>query len=101
MAFSFRSATRKGGGGVADRATLEAISKSQAVIEFNLDGTILTANDNFCKALGYQLDEIVGQHHRMFVDPAEAGSSQYREFWERLRAGQFDAAEYKRIGKGG
>jgi methyl-accepting chemotaxis protein len=80
---------------------LTAISRSQAVIEFETDGTIITANPNFCSALGYGLDEIVGKHHRIFVDPAEAKSREYGEFWDRLREGKFQAAEYRRIGKGG
>jgi methyl-accepting chemotaxis protein len=80
---------------------MAAISKSQAVIEFNLDGTILTANDNFCAAMGYRADEIVGRHHRMFVQPDVAGGADYRAFWERLGHGQFEAAEYMRLGKGG
>lgn len=80
---------------------LEAIGKSQAVIEFNLDGTIITANDNFLAALGYTLDEIKGQHHRMFVDSAEREHPDYEAFWESLRAGKFQSAEYKRYGKGG
>ena len=78
-----------------------AIGKSQAVIEFSLDGTIITANDNFVSAMGYTLPEIVGQHHRMFVDPSEWDSEGYRRFWERLRSGTIDAAQYKRIGKDG
>ena len=84
-----------------DHATLEAISKSQAVIEFNLEGVVLTANENFLKVLGYQLSEVIGQHHRIFVDAVYANSSEYRAFWERLGRGEFEAAEYKRIGKGG
>lgn len=80
---------------------LEAISRSQAVIEFETDGTILTANPNFCSALGYRLDEIVGKHHRVFVDPAEAASADYAKFWDGLRAGRFQSAEYRRIGKNG
>ncbi len=80
---------------------INAIGKAQAVIHFNLDGTILTANPNFLNALGYTLDEIKGQHHRMFVEPAYAASSDYQLFWERLRAGEYQSAEYKRIGKGG
>ncbi len=80
---------------------LAAISRSQAVIEFELDGTIITANPNFCSALGYGVEEIVGKHHRMFVDPAEAKSREYAEFWDRLREGKFQAAEYRRIGKAG
>jgi len=83
------------------RGYVEAISKSQAVIEFNLDGTIVTANENFLKTLGYTLGEIQGQHHRMFVEPAYAESAEYRRFWEKLNKGQFDSGEYKRFGKGG
>jgi len=80
---------------------IEAIGKSQAVIEFNMDGTVLTANANFLNALGYSLGEIQGQHHSMFVDPAERDGAGYRDFWAKLNAGQYQAAEYKRIGKGG
>jgi len=82
-------------------AQVEAISKSQAVIEFNLDGTIVTANENFLKTLGYSLSEIQGKHHSMFVEPAMRDSAAYREFWANLNRGQYQAAEYKRIGKGG
>lgn len=78
-----------------------AINRSQAVIEFNLDGTIITANDNFLDALGYTLEEIQGQHHRIFVDAAHRSSPEYSHFWNQLRQGQFQAAEYKRLGKGG
>ncbi len=78
-----------------------AISKSQAVIEFNLDGTIITANQNFLSTLGYSLEEIKGKHHSMFVEPAVRDSSAYREFWARLNHGDFESAQYKRIGKGG
>src|ERR1700760_2836417 len=82
-------------------AQTAAIGKSQAVIEFNLDGTIITANENFLGAIGYSLDEIQGQHHRMFVDPVQRESVEYRQFWDRLRRGDFDAGQYKRIAKGG
>jgi methyl-accepting chemotaxis protein len=82
-------------------AQADAISKSQAVIEFRLDGTIVTANTNFLGALGYTLDEIKGKHHSMFVYPAERDSAAYREFWARLNRGEYQAAQYKRIGKGG
>ena len=78
-----------------------AISKSQAVIEFNMDGTVRTANDNFLHALGYSLDEIQGKHHSMFVQPSERDGAGYREFWAALNRGEYQAAEYKRIGKGG
>ena len=80
---------------------LEAINRSQAVIEFNLDGTILNANANFCNAMGYALEEIRGKHHRMFAEPAFAASNDYTEFWNKLRRGEFQAAEYKRLAKGG
>lgn len=80
---------------------IEAIGKSQAVISFNLDGTIITANDNFLGAVGYRLEEIKGKHHRMFVAPEEANSAQYRQFWESLRTGHFQSGEYKRINKNG
>jgi methyl-accepting chemotaxis protein len=80
---------------------IAAIEKSQAVIEFNMDGTVLTANDNFLRALGYSLGDIRGKHHSMFVDPSERNSAAYREFWASLNRGEYQAAEYKRIGKGG
>lgn len=80
---------------------ISAIDKSQAVIEFNMDGTIIEANENFCNTMGYRLEEIEGRHHSMFAEPAVAASAEYREFWEKLNRGEFDAAEYKRLGKGG
>jgi methyl-accepting chemotaxis protein len=80
---------------------IEAIGKSQAVIEFALDGRILTANENFLKTLGYSLEEVRGQHHGMFVDPAYRQSADYRTFWDKLGRGEFDAGQYKRIAKGG
>ncbi|MGQ3303377.1 MAG: methyl-accepting chemotaxis protein [Phreatobacter sp.] len=80
---------------------LAAIHKAQAVIEFTLDGTILTANENFLKTLGYGLDEIRGRHHSLFVASGEANSGEYRAFWASLARGEFQAAQYKRIGKGG
>jgi methyl-accepting chemotaxis protein len=78
-----------------------AISRSQAVIEFNMDGTIITANENFLATLGYSLEEIRGKHHSLFVEPATRDSAEYREFWARLNRGEFQAAQYKRVGKGG
>jgi methyl-accepting chemotaxis protein len=80
---------------------VNAIEKSQAVIEFKLDGTIITANENFLSVLGYSLGEIQGRHHSMFVDPAERDAATYRQFWEKLNRGEFQAAQYKRIGKNG
>lgn len=84
-----------------DEGKIEAISRSQAMIEFDTEGNILTANENFCDALGYQLSEIRGKHHRLFVDRDYANSVEYREFWEKLRGGEYNAAEFKRFGKGG
>jgi len=80
---------------------IAAIGKGQAVIEFKMDGTVLNANGNFLKALGYSLDEVQGQHHSMFVDDSYARSGEYRDFWARLNRGEYQAGEYKRIGKGG
>ncbi|MBK0023997.1 PAS domain-containing methyl-accepting chemotaxis protein [Ochrobactrum sp. S46] len=82
-------------------AVLAALSKSQAMIEFDLSGKILTANENFCKALGYDLSEIVGKHHSMFVESDYVKSPDYKAFWAKLAAGQFDQQQYKRISKGG
>ncbi|MFC0241275.1 methyl-accepting chemotaxis protein [Rhodopseudomonas telluris] len=78
-----------------------AANRSQAVIEFNMDGTVRTANENFLKTIGYSLDEIQGKHHSLFVEPAMRDSPAYREFWAALNRGEYQAAEYKRIGKGG
>ncbi|USG60576.1 PAS domain-containing methyl-accepting chemotaxis protein [Sneathiella marina] len=80
---------------------IDAVNKSQAVISFKLDGTIIDANDNFLGAVGYSIDEIRGEHHRKFVEPAYGESAEYAEFWASLGRGEFQAAEYKRIGKGG
>jgi len=80
---------------------INAISKAQAVIEFNLDGSVLTANENFLKTLGYSITDIKGKHHRMFCDPAYAGSNEYQAFWQKLGRGEFDSGRYKRIGAGG
>jgi methyl-accepting chemotaxis protein len=80
---------------------IEAISKAQAVIEFNMDGTIITANENFLSTVGYSLEEIQGQHHSMFVEPAFKAGVEYRLFWESLNRGEYESKEYKRLGKGG
>ena len=80
---------------------IAAVSKAQAVIEFNMDGTIITANDNFLNALGYTLDEVKGRHHSMFVDTSFARSNEYKDFWAKLNRGEYEAKEYKRLGKGG
>ena len=80
---------------------IAAIRKSQAVIEFDLSGMILDANDNFLGAVGYALADIKGKHHRLFVDPAEHNGEAYRRFWEKLGRGEYDEGQYRRLGKGG
>lgn len=80
---------------------IQAVSRSNAVIEFQPDGTILTANENFLAATGYQLDEIVGQHHGIFMPSAQRESDAYQRFWTDLAAGNFMADEFERVGKGG
>ena len=82
-------------------AQLDAIDKSQAIIEFSMDGKILTANDNFLKTVGYTLPEIQGRHHSMFAEEAYQRSPAYREFWADLNRGLYKAGEFKRFGKGG
>lgn len=80
---------------------MTAISRSQAVIEFDLDGTILHANDNFLDVTGYTLDQIVGQHHRIFVDPQEAALPEYSDFWDKLNAGEYQTGQYRRRNSAG
>ena len=82
-----------------DSAILDAFGQSQAIIEFELDGTILTANKNFLDCIGYTLEEIQGKHHSMFVEPEYSRSDEYRSFWKRLGAGEFDTNLYKRVTK--
>ncbi|GJD72861.1 methyl-accepting chemotaxis protein [Methylobacterium goesingense] len=82
-------------------AKLQALDRSQAVIEFKLDGTIVTANSNFLATMGYSLDEIRGRYHNLFVDPAEHESAAYRAFWAELAKGAFQRGEYRRLGKDG
>jgi methyl-accepting chemotaxis protein len=78
-----------------------AIRRSQAVIEFTLDGNVVSANENFCSALAYRLEEIKGQHHSMFCEPAYVDSPDYKEFWAKLNRGEYVAGEFRRLGKGG
>ena len=91
----------------AKRQTIEqagmvaAIERAQAVIEFDLDGTIQRANANFLAAVGYEEDEIRGRHHRIFCDPEYAASTEYQTFWRNLREGRFEAGQFQRFGKGG
>jgi methyl-accepting chemotaxis protein len=80
---------------------LHAINKAQAVIEFNLDGTIHSANPNFLRVMGYSLAEIRGQHHRLFTEPAFAESPAYQAFWAKLGRGEYDEGQYRRLAKGG
>ena len=80
---------------------LRSLHRVQGIIEFDLDGTIRTANDLFLNLVGYELEEVKGKHHRMFVDPEEAGSHRYEEFWQSLRSGKADTRTFKRLGKGG
>lgn len=86
---------------VNSRGQIEAIHRSQAVIEFSLDGTILTANENFLELTGYPLAEIQGKHHSIFVDPKERDSAVYREFWQALSRGEYRSAQFRRIAKNG
>ncbi|MCR9137862.1 MAG: PAS domain-containing methyl-accepting chemotaxis protein [Alphaproteobacteria bacterium] len=83
------------------KAIFDAMSKSQAIIEFDLSGNILSANENFCSAVGYQLSQIQGKHHSMFVEPAYAASAEYKAFWEKLGRGEFESGQFRRIGNGG
>ncbi len=82
-------------------AVYQALDRAQAIIEFDLDGTVITANENFLDTFGYDLDEVVGKHHRMFCEPTYAASPEYAEFWQKLGRGDYDEAEFKRLGKSG
>ncbi|WP_284759882.1 PAS domain-containing methyl-accepting chemotaxis protein [Agrobacterium sp. fls2-241-TYG-188a] len=84
-----------------DKGKMNALSRSQAVIEFTPTGEILTANENFCTTLNYSLNEIVGKHHRMFCEPNYAASPEYANFWKRLAAGEFISDEFVRYSKNG
>jgi methyl-accepting chemotaxis protein len=83
------------------RGQLAAIDKSQAVIQFDLSGNILIANENFLRIVGYRLDELQGQNHSLLVEPQYRSSEEYRRFWESLRRGECQIGQYKRIAKGG
>jgi methyl-accepting chemotaxis protein len=84
-----------------DAGKIEAIGRSQAVIEFNLDGTIITANQKFLDTMGYTLAEIQGKHHSLFLEPSTRDSTAYQAFWASLGRGEYQSGEYKRSGKGG
>jgi len=83
------------------RGEIAALGKVHPVIQFNLDGTVITANENFLTVMGYRLDEIKGQHYSMFVEPSYRASAEYKQFWRGLNDGKFQVGEYKLIGKGG
>ena len=82
-------------------AAWKAISRSQSIIEFNLDGTVLWANRVFLDVMGYSLPEITGRHHKMFCEPAYVGSSEYAAFWRLLATGEFQRGQYRRVDKFG
>ncbi|WP_025126926.1 PAS domain-containing methyl-accepting chemotaxis protein [Pseudomonas sp. PH1b] len=86
---------------VEARSKLEAIDRAMAVIEFNLDGSIISANSNFLSRMGYSLAEIKGKHHRMFCKPEQANSSTYQDFWNRLNKGEFFNGQFERVDKHG
>ncbi len=86
---------------IESEGILRAVDRGQAVIEFNMEGTVLNANGIFLGALGYSIDEIKGQHHRMFCDPTYTSSGEYQAFWQKLNRGEFDAGVYRQLGKGG
>ena len=86
----------------ADLAAIyQALDRAQAIIEFDMEGTVLAANSNFLEVFGYTLEEVVGQHHRIFCEPRYASSSEYREFWSQLARGELHSAEFKRLAKNG
>ena len=93
--------TRKNSKDIECSQILEAISRSQAIIEFNLDGTIVNANDNFLAVMGYELGEIQGRHHRLFVDADYGVSAEYKTFWASLGRGESQAGEFQRFNKAG
>ncbi|QJE01917.1 PAS domain S-box protein [Massilia forsythiae] len=83
------------------RGLVQAIHKSQAVVEFDMDGRVIDANENFLKVMGYSLDEVRGEHHRVFCEDEYAAGAAYRRFWLKLQRGEFDSGRYKRIGNNG
>ena len=82
-------------------AVYQALDRVQAIIEFDLDGTVVSANENFLRIFGYELDEVVGKHHRIFCEPSYAESDEYADFWRKLSRGEYDAGEFKRLAKDG
>lgn len=86
---------------VEAESKVQAISRTHAVIEFDLSGKVLSANENFCGLFGYTLDEVRGQHHRIFCDPGYSASEQYQQFWHKMARGEHDSGEYRRVTKAG
>ena len=84
-----------------DESLIKALLRSTAVIEFNLEGEVITANDRFLQAMGYSLDQIKGKHHRIFCEPAEYNSQQYQHFWDKLRRGEYVVDRFKRVDRHG
>ena len=80
---------------------VKALQRAQAVVEFDLKGHVIAANDNFLQLMGYAADEVIGKHHRIFCQPGTAGSEAYTNFWDKLGRGEFDSGEYQRVAKGG
>jgi len=80
---------------------INAIDKAQAMIEFDVGGHVLDANENFLNLMGYRLDEVKGKHHRIFCEPEFAQSAEYQAFWQKLNRGEYDTGRYRRVGKGG
>ncbi len=93
--------TRKVEQEAATRSKLAALDRAMAVIEFDLNGQVLDANENFLAVMGYSLTELKGKHHRMFCEPAQVNSPEYADFWRRLNNGEFFTGQFKRIGKHG
>ncbi len=83
------------------KGQISAINKAQAVVEYNLDGTVRSANENFLKVFGYRIEDVTGQHDGMFVSSADRSGPEYRALWDKLRRGEFDAGQHRRVGKGG
>ena len=86
---------------IASEELFKAINKSQCFIEFDMNGIIINCNQMFLDALGYTFSEVKGKHHRIFCEESYVNSQEYNKFWEKLNRGEFDAGEYKRIGKNG
>src|SRR4051812_37280200 len=83
------------------RAAYAALDRAQAVVEFDMEGTLLSANENFLDLLDYELADVRGEHHRVFCEDDYAASAAYRKFWQKLGRGEYDSGRYKRVGNNG